>query len=157
MGHISHEVLIPIIHGDIQQVKALIHGDAMSIFISLSLLRTLEQPHEPALTSTQGPNGQVMMAAKESQKVSLLVQYFEHLKPVDKSEVLVVPMKELVIVFGLPWFKARTPEICWTKGQLTALLMQNGQQWAKIPELEGTSHLLEHREEHTHVEPHTDI
>jgi len=40
----------------------------------------------------QSLNGQVMMSAMESRKASLLVQYFEDLKPVDESEVLVVPI-----------------------------------------------------------------
>jgi hypothetical protein len=75
-----------------------------------------------------------MMSAKESRKASLLVQYFEHLKPVDKSEVLVVPMKAYDLVLGLPRIKARNPEIDWTNGGLTALRTQNGPQRAKIPE-----------------------
>jgi hypothetical protein len=104
-----------------QRVKALIDCGATSIFISTSLLRKLKLPHEPAFTFTQALNGQVMMSAKESRKASLLVQYFEHLTPVDESEVLVVPMKAYDRVLGLPWFKARNPEIYWTKGRLTAL------------------------------------
>jgi len=66
-----------------------------------------------------------MMSAKESRKASLLVQYFEHLKPVDKSDVLVVPMKAYDLVLGLEWFKARNPDIDWTKGQLAALRTPN--------------------------------
>jgi hypothetical protein len=103
-----------------QRIKALIDCSAMSIFRSPSLLRKLELPHEPAFTSTQGLNGQVMMSAKESRKGSLLVQYFEHLKPADELEVLVVPMKAYDLVLGLPWFKARNQEIERTKGRLTA-------------------------------------
>jgi hypothetical protein len=85
-----------------QRVKALIEGGATSIFISQSLLKILELPHEPAFTSTQGLNGQVKKSAMESRKSSLLVQYFEHLKPADESEVLVVPMKPYVLVLSLP-------------------------------------------------------
>jgi hypothetical protein len=70
-----------------QQVKALIDCGAMSILISARLLRKLELPHEPAFTSTQDLNGPVMLSVKGSQKASLLVQYFEHLEPVDESEV----------------------------------------------------------------------
>jgi hypothetical protein len=98
-------------HGNMQRVKALIDCGATSICISPSLVRKPEMPHKPALTSTQGLNGQVMMSAKESRKASLLVQYFEHLKPVDESEVLVIPMKAYDLVLGLPWFKARNPEM----------------------------------------------
>jgi hypothetical protein len=118
---IIHEVLVQKIHGNMQQVKALIDCGSTSIFISPSLLRKLELPHEPAFTSTQGLNGQVMMSARESRKASLLVQYFEHLEPVDELEVLVVPMTAYNLVLGLPWIKVRNPEIDWTKGRLTAL------------------------------------
>jgi hypothetical protein len=48
-----------------------------------------------------------MMAVKESRKASLLVQYFEYLKPVDESEVLVIPMKAYNLVLGLPWQETR--------------------------------------------------
>jgi len=66
-------------------------------------------------------NGKVMMSAKESRKASLLVQYFENLKPGDNSEVVVIPMKAYDLLLGLPWFTARNPEIDWSKGRLTAL------------------------------------
>jgi hypothetical protein len=154
---VHHEVLVRNIHGNMQQVKALIDCGATSIFISPSLLRKLELPHEPAFTSTQGVNGQVMMSAKESQKAGLLVQYFERLKPVDKSEVLVVPMKAYDLVLGLPWFKARNPETNWTKGQLTALRTPNGPQRAKIPEADHASSLPERGEGDTNVDPSPDI
>jgi hypothetical protein len=119
--HIVHKVLVRNIHGNMQQVKALLDCGATSIFISPRLLRKLKLPHEPAFTSTQGLNGQVMMSAKESRKASLLIQDFEHFKPVDELEDLVVPMKAYDLVLGLPWFKARNPEIDMTKGRLTAL------------------------------------
>jgi hypothetical protein len=86
-----------------------------------------------------------------------LVQYFEHLKPVDESEVLFVPMKAYDLVLGLPWFKARNPEIDWTKGRLTALRTPNGPQWAKIPEADRASPLPERSEENTNYEPPPDI
>jgi hypothetical protein len=133
-AHIIHEGLVRNIPGNMNRVKVLIDCSATSIFVSPSLLSKLELPHKPAFTSTQGLNGQVMMSARESRKASLLVQYFEHLKPVDKSEVLVVPMKAYDLVLGLPRIKARNPEIDWTNGGLTALRTQNGPQRAKIPE-----------------------
>ena len=43
----------------------------------------------------------------ESRKASLLVQYFEHLEPVDESEVVVIPMKAYTLVLGLPWQQTR--------------------------------------------------
>jgi len=61
------------------------------------------------------------MSAKASRKASLLVPYFEHLKQVDRSEVLLVAMKVYDLVMGLLWVKARNPELDWTKGPLTAL------------------------------------
>jgi len=151
-----HEVLVRNIHGNMQRSKALIDSGATRIFISPSLLRKLELLHKPAFTSTQGLNGEVMMSVSESQKVSLLVQYFEHLKPVDELEVLVVPMKAYDLVLRLPWFKARNPEIDWTKGQLTALRTPNGIQWAKIQEADRASPLPECSEKNTNDEPPPD-
>jgi hypothetical protein len=48
-----------------------------------------------------------MMSVKESQKASLVVQYFKYLKTVDESEVLVSPMKAYNLVLGLPWQETR--------------------------------------------------
>jgi len=73
---------------------------------------------------------------------------FEHLKPVDKSEVLVVPMKVYDLVLGLPWFMVRNPQIDWSKGRLTALWTPNVLQWGKIPEADRTSPLPERGEGH---------
>jgi hypothetical protein len=91
--NIVHEVLVQNIHGIMKRFKPLIASGATSIVISPSLLRQLELPHKSVFTSTQGLNGQVMMSAKERQKASHLFQYVEHVKPVDKSEVIAVPMK----------------------------------------------------------------
>ena len=89
--HIIYEILVRNIHRNIQRVKERIDCGATSIFIWPSLLRKLQLPHEPAFTSTKGLNTQVMMSARERQKASLLVQYFEHRKLVDESQVSVVP------------------------------------------------------------------
>jgi len=51
-------------------------------------------------------------------------------------------MKTYDLVLGLPCFKARTPEIDWTKGRLTALQMPNGPQWSKSPEADHATSLL---------------
>jgi hypothetical protein len=48
-----------------------------------------------------------MMAVKVSRKASFVVQNFEHLKPVDESEVLVIPMKAYNQFLGLPWQETR--------------------------------------------------
>ena len=98
-----------------------------------------------------------MRSEKEIQKARLLVQYFEHHKPVDKSEVLVDPIKTYDLVLGLPWFEPRNLEIDRTKGRLTALQMPNGPQRTKIPKAERASHLPEHSEENTNDEPSPDI
>ena len=156
-AHITHEVLVRNIRSKKQRVKALMDCGAAYIFISPSLLRKFGLPHEPAFTSTQGLNGEVIMSARESRKASLLVQYFKHLKPVDKSEVLVIPMKAYDLVQGLPWFKGRNPEIDWTKSPLTALRTPDGPQRGKIPEADRASPLLERGEEYTDDEPALDI
>jgi hypothetical protein len=49
------------------------------------------------------------------------VSYFEHEQPVDESDVLIVPMTAYDLVLGLPWFKARNPEIDWEAGKLLSL------------------------------------
>jgi len=77
-AHSIHEDLVQTIPGNMQRVKGLIHCGATSIFISPSLLWKLTLPHDPGFTSTQGLDVQVMMSANESQKASLLVQYFVH-------------------------------------------------------------------------------
>ena len=68
------------------------------------------------------------MSARESRKATLSVQYFESLAPVDESDVLIVPMKAYDLVLGLPWFKARNPEIDSKAGRLTALGTPSGPQ-----------------------------
>jgi hypothetical protein len=86
-----------------------------------------------------------------------LVQNFEHLKLVDESEVLVIPMKAFDLVLGWPWFKACNPEIDWTKGRLAALRTPNGPQRANIPEADRASPLPQRGEENTNDEPPPDI
>jgi len=74
----------------------------------------------------------------ESRMARLLVQYFEYLKLVDKSEVLVSHPNEGIWP-SLALAMARNPEIDWSKGRLTALQAPNGPQRAKIPEADHTS------------------
>jgi hypothetical protein len=140
-----------------QRGKELIDCSTTSIFISPSLLRKLELPHNTAFTSTQSLNGQVMISARESGMASLLVEHFEHLEPVDESKDLVVPIKTHDLVLGMPWFKVRNPAICWSKDQLTALRMPNSLQHAKIPEADRASLLPECSEENTGDVPPLDI
>jgi hypothetical protein len=100
-----------------QRVKAQIDCGAMSFFISPSLLRKLELPYEPAYTSPW-PGDDVCQGKLKAKSFGSV---FEHLKPVDELEVIVVPMKVYDLTLGLPCFKARTPEIDLSKGRLTAL------------------------------------
>jgi len=78
-----------------------------------------------------------MMYVK-SRMARLLVQYFEYLKPVDKSEVVVSRPNEGIRP-SLALAVARNPEIDLSKGRLTALRASNGPQRAKIPEADHTS------------------
>jgi hypothetical protein len=80
-----------------------------------------------------------MVSAKGSLKTSISVQYFEHLAPVDKPDVLIVPMRAYDLVLGLPWFKTRNPEIDWSRGRLTALQSPDGD--GAIPEADPISTL----------------
>jgi len=81
----------------------------------------------------------------ESRMARLLVQYFEYLKQVDKSEVLVSrPNEGIRPSLGLAM--ARNPEIDCCNGRLTALRAPNGPQRAKIPEAYRTSPLPERGE-----------
>jgi hypothetical protein len=83
----------------------------MSIDVSLSLFRKLQLPDQLAFTSNWGFDGQVMMSSRESRKASLFGQYFEHLKPDDELDLVVVAMKAYDLVLGFPWFKLRNTEI----------------------------------------------
>jgi len=66
-------------------------------------------------------------------------------------------MKAYNQVLGLPWFKARNPEIDWAKGWMTALPTPNGQQRVQIPEVDRICTLPERCEENTNDEPPPDI
>jgi hypothetical protein len=103
-----------------QCVQTLIDCGVTSIFMALRLLRQLGLKYEPAFTSTQGLNGEMMMSVQESQKTCFSVEYYKHLAPVDKSEVLVVPMA-YDLDLGLPWFKKRNFEIDWNTSRLLSL------------------------------------
>jgi hypothetical protein len=90
----------------------------------------------------------------ESGMARLLVQYFEYLKPVDKSEVLVSrPNEGIRPSLGLAM--ARNPGIDCTNGRLRALRAPNGPQRAKVPEADRTSPLPERGEGHKIISPTT--
>jgi len=120
-AHIIHEVKIRDLHGEMQCVRALIDRGATSIFMAPRLLSTLGLPHEAAHKTTLGLNRQVMEHARDSWKPTISAQYFDHLAPVDEPEVLVVPIKAYDLVIGLPWFRARNPEIDLSRNRLLSL------------------------------------
>ena len=108
------------------------------------LLRRLGLPSEPPYNSSLGLDSRVMMSAKDSRKTTMWCQYFEHLAPVDKLDVLVVPMTAYDIILGLPWFESRNPEIDWSKGQLLGLQTpvgnsRNQQTITSLPQGDGSA------------------
>ena len=126
-SHIVHEVQIQNQHGELQRIRALIDCGATKIFISPQLLNRLGLPHEAAHITTHCLDGQVIAHAREIRKTAMTVQYMDHLAPVHKPEVLLVPMREYDLVLGVPWFKTREPEIDWANGRLTSLSTPSGQ------------------------------
>jgi hypothetical protein len=74
-----------------------------------------------------------MVEAKDSRKATISVHYLDQLAPVDKPEVLIVPIRAYDFVLGMPWFTARNPEIDWSTGRLTALRTPNGKLQARVP------------------------
>jgi hypothetical protein len=87
------------------ELKPSLIAGATSIFASPRLIARLglELQTQQAHTTTYRLDG---------------MSYFEHEQPVDESEVLIVPMTAYDLVLGLPWFKARNPEIDWEAGKL---------------------------------------
>ena len=79
----------------------------------------------------------------ESRRANILVQYYQHLKPVDESEVVVIPMKAYNLVLRLPWQETRK---LTAASRVTALPTPNRLQHAKIPEADRTSALPERGE-----------
>lgn len=84
------------------------------------LLQKLGISNEAAHSATLGLGGQIMQHVKDGQKTSTTIQYLEHLALVTEQEVLVVSLRAWVVVLGLPFLRARNPEIDWTLPRLTA-------------------------------------
>jgi hypothetical protein len=55
--------------------------------------------------------GGVMQHAKDSRKTRITVQYLDYPAPVNKSDVLVMPMRAYDLVRGLPWFHKQNLDI----------------------------------------------
>ena len=120
-SRIIHEVCIRDGSWEMQSMRAVINCGMTSIFMTLTLRKRLGLADEPAYVTTPGLNGQVMAHTSGSQKMAFMVQYMEHLLPVQESEVLLVPMLAYELVLGLPWFQSRTPDINRQRGRLLAL------------------------------------
>jgi len=52
-----------------------------------------------------------MQHAKDSWKTPITVQWVDYLTPVDRSDMLVMPMRAYDSVLGLPWFPKQNPDI----------------------------------------------
>jgi hypothetical protein len=136
-SHIVHDVLIRDGSGEMQRMRALIDCGATSIFMAPRLRKRLGLADEPAYVTTLGLDGQIMAHASESRKTTFTVQYMEQLSPVQESEVLVVPMRAYDLIFGLPWFESRNPDVDWQCSRLLALRTAGG---AEVVEVDRVDH-----------------
>jgi hypothetical protein len=59
--------------------------------------------------------GGVMQHAKNSRKTRITVQCVDYLAPVDRSDLLVVPMWAYDLVLGLPCIPNQNPDIDWAR------------------------------------------
>jgi hypothetical protein len=62
-----------------------------------------------------------MEHSRDRWKTTISAQYCDSLAPVDDPEVLFVRMKADGVVLQLPWFRARNPEIDWSRNLLLSL------------------------------------
>ena len=51
----------------------------------------------------------------DSRKIRITVQYLDYLVPLDRSDVIVVPMRAYDLVLGWPWFPKQNPDIDWAR------------------------------------------
>jgi len=56
-----------------------------------------------------------MQHAKNSRKTRITVQCLDYLTPVDRSDVVVMPMWADDLVLGLQWFPKQNPDIDWAR------------------------------------------
>ena len=57
----------------------------------------------------------------------MTLQYMDHLAPLHKPEVLVIPLSAYDLVLELAWFDTHKPDINWATGWLTSLRSQSCQ------------------------------
>ena len=127
--HVVCNVRLKDARGHLKTVRVLIDCGATSIFISPLLVERLglENLTVPAYTTTEGIDGKIIMDARESRKLTLNIQYFDYLAGITENNCLIVPMQAYDLVLGIPWFKARDPEIDWLHGCLLCLRTPYGQ------------------------------
>jgi len=113
--HRGREIQIPDRNGKMQCVRVIIDCGATTIFLTPRLLKWLGISHQAALVTTLAMTGGVMQHAKDTWKTRITVQYFDYLAPVDRSDVLVVPMRAYDLVLGLSWFPKHNPDIDWAR------------------------------------------
>jgi len=126
--HVVCEILVMDARGRWKTVRALIDCGATSVFVSPRLVERLgiEDQMKPAFTTTRGIDGKILVDARDSQKVDLNVQYLSYLAPTMEKDCLIVPMQAYDVVLGIPWFKARNPDIDWLHGCLLCLRTPGG-------------------------------
>lgn len=90
------------------------------------LLNRLRLPNKPVHITSHDFKSQVIVHVRESYKTAILNHYIDHLSPVHKPDVLVIPMRTYGLVLGLPWFITHKPEINWATGQSTSLRTPSG-------------------------------
>jgi hypothetical protein len=122
--HVVHEVKVLDRQGKPHKVRALLDCGASSMFISPGLRKLLNLDTAPAWTTTYGLDGAVLAHARNSRKVNISVQYFDHLAPVEETNVLEVAMAAYELVLGLPWFQARKPVVDWAARRLLSLQLE---------------------------------
>jgi hypothetical protein len=82
---------------------------------TLRLSKRLGISHQAALITTLAMTGGVMQHAKDSRKTRITVQYLDYLAPVERSDVLVMPMRAYDVVLGILWIPKHNPEIDWAR------------------------------------------
>jgi len=125
-AHIIHNLSIRVGSGEMQRMQALIDCGTMNILMSPRLRKRLGLPDQPAYVTTLGLSGHAKAHACESRKTAFMVQYMEHLSPVQESEVPVVPIWAHDLVLGLPQFQSSDPIINRQHARLLILRTPGG-------------------------------
>jgi hypothetical protein len=92
------------------RVQAVVDRGATSIVMTVRLFKRLGISHQPANNITLAMTGSIMDHEMDSQKMRITVQYLDNLIPVDRSDVLVMPMQAYDLVLGLQWCSKNIPD-----------------------------------------------